>query len=46
MRYPFHKKGEDIMLKHISTKTTVLGVLFALVYLPFYVIIALTGRYR
>ena len=34
------------MLKHISKKSVVLGALFALIYLPFYVVFALTKGYR
>ena len=33
------------MLKYISKKRAVLGILFALIYLPFYVVFALTKRY-
>ena len=32
------------MSKHISRKSAVLGVLFALIYLPFYVIFLLTKQ--
>jgi len=34
------------MSKYISRKSVVLGTLFALIYLPFYVIFALTKRYK
>lgn len=34
------------MSKYISKKAGVLAVLFALIYLPFYIIFALTKRYR
>lgn len=34
------------MSKYISKKSAVLGTLFALIYLPFYVIFALTKRYK
>lgn len=34
------------MLKYLSRKTGVLAVLFALIYLPFYVVFALTKAYR
>lgn len=34
------------MSKYVSKKTGVLAALFALIYLPFYVIFALTKHYR
>ena len=34
------------MSKYISKKTGILATLFALIYLPFYIILALTKRYR